>query len=194
MADTSLASFSIEITDIESRGSNPTLTTSSGEQAQFYDGDVVRGFVVVDISSIYYLKYLGIDLVGSSSVNVQRIDSTVSAPKSFKNKEVFLRKSQALAGTPFTASPTPARASQASPAVTSSGRIVQLNKGRHILPFELSLETGCTPGSVSWQNHSLPSQASHNVSANLSYKLKYVLTHRKTNFSTPLKVLLSPKS
>lgn len=174
MAEVPPVSFSIEITDVESRGSRVTLTASSTEQDQFYDGDVIRGFVIVEVSSIYYLKYLGIDLVGSTSIKVQRVDSTVAAPKSFKNKEVFLWKTQALAGTPPTPSLTPSRSSPASPAVTSQGRLIQLNRGRHVLPFELTLETGATPGSVSWQNTSMPSQATHNVSATLSYKLKYV--------------------
>lgn len=184
MAEVPPASFSIEITDVESRGSRVTLTASSAEQAQFYDGDVIRGSVIVEVSSIYYLKYLGIELSGSTSIKVQRVDSTAVAPKSFKNKEVFLLKTQALAGTPQTPSLPPSRSSPASPAVTSQGRVVQLNRGRHVLPFELTLETGATPGSLSWQNTSMPSQATHNVDALLAYKLKYV-THTPLHHQEP---------
>lgn len=174
MAEVPVASFSIEITDVESRGSRVTLTASTADQDQFYDGDVIRGSVIVEVTSIYYLKYLGIDLIGSTSIKVQRVDSTAASPKSFKNKEVFLWKTQALAGTPPNPSLTPSRSSPASPAVTSQGRLIQLNRGRHVLPFELTLETGATPGSLSWQNTSMPSQTTHNVSASLAYKLKYV--------------------
>jgi hypothetical protein len=175
MAEQPVCSFSIEITDIESRGSRVSVTTPAGLQAQFHDGDNIRGFVVAEVSSVHYLKYLGIDLIGSTSVMVQRIDGSHSTPRSFKHKEVFLWKSMTLAGTPLNDTSTPSRGSHCSSAVTSQGRIVQLNKGRHILPFELTLETGCTPVSVKWQNHSMPSQNSHNVTAAIRYKLKYAL-------------------
>jgi hypothetical protein len=151
------------------------VTTPLGLQAQFHDGDVIRGFVIVEVGSIHHLRYLGIELLGYTSVKVTRLESGASGPKSFRNKEVFLQKSMALAGTPMhdvSPSLSSSRGLSSSAAVTSHGRIVQLNKGRHILPFELTLETGCTPGSVQWQNHSMPSQATHNVSALLSYKLK----------------------
>ena len=177
MAESPSTTFSIEITDIECRGSRLSVTTPLGLQAQFHDGDVIRGFVIVEVGSIHHLRYLGIELLGYTSVKVTRLESGASGPKSFRNKEVFLQKSMALAGTPMhdvSPSLSSSRGLSSSAAVTSHGRIVQLNKGRHILPFELTLETGCTPGSVQWQNHSMPSQATHNVSALLSYKLKYV--------------------
>lgn len=180
MSEVQACNFSIEITDIESRGSRLSVTTLLGLQAQFHDGDVIRGCVIAEVASIYHLKYLGIDLVGKTSVNVARLDQASGGPKSFKHKEVFLWKSMTLAGTPsHDSSPSlsTSRAHVPSPAVTSHSRIVQLNKGTHILPFELTLETGGTPGSVQWQNHSMPSQTTHNVSATLSYKLKYVLLH-----------------
>lgn len=192
MAEVSSCQFSIEITDIEHRGSRVSPTTAAGLQAQFHDGDVIRGFVVLEVSSICHMKYLGIDLVGSTSVHVQRIDSSSNGPKSFRNKEVFLWKTMPLAGTPLNDASAPLTASSRpsfhSPAVTSHGRIVQFNKGTHSLPFELTLETGCTPGSVKWQNHSMPSQNTHLVSASISYKLKYVSHLRFTPTHSQLKV------
>lgn len=177
MAEVAPCAFTIEITDIESRGSRVSVTTPAGLQAQFHDGDHIRGFVLVDVASIYHLKYLGIDLVGSTSVSVQKTESSANGPKSFQHKEIFLWKTMALAGTP-SSEPTPNLSSSRAPsppnALTTHGRVVQFNKGRHILPFELTLETGCTPGSINWQNHSMPSQASHNVTASIAYKLKYV--------------------
>lgn len=177
MVDHTSCQFAIEITDIEYRGSRAPVTTEAGLQSLFYDGDVIRGYVSMDVASIYHAKYVGIDLIGTAKVNVQRTDSSSAAPKSFRHKEVFMWKTMTLAGT------TPhdgngfhslSRHTPQSPAVTSHGRIVQFNKGRHLLPFELTLETGCTPESVQWHNHSMASHNTHNANASLSYRLKYV--------------------
>lgn len=181
MAEAGSVSYAIEITDIEARGTRLSVTTPAGLQALFHDGDMIRGLVILDVGSIHHVRNIAIDLIGQAEASVQRTDSSGGGPKSFKNKEVFLWKSQTLAGTPnndlASSSTLAPRSPLPSPALTTQGRIVQFNKGRHFLPFELTLETGCTPGSVRWQNQDMPSHATHNVIASIHYKLRYVPVH-----------------